>query len=286
MKQKLIGLSLMMGIILISISCSNDEKPTNQEDYLITISTPMGDMKAILFDETPLHKKNFVELAKAGKYNNNIWHRVIEGFMIQGGDIFRGTQEQEPAEDKIPAEILPGFFHKKGAIAAARQGDQINPKKLSSSCQFYVVQGSPYEALTCDLRTLNNRMSDLIARPEFEDLLLQFQELANARDNRGMNELALKNRHLVEEEFGIDLFRPLPPDADAAYKGTSGTPSLDGQYTVFGQVLEGLDVIDKIASVNTVGPPTDQPVEDITMTVKVETVTRAEITEKYGYQYK
>lgn len=286
MKQKLIGLTLVMGIILISISCSNSGEPTSQEDYLITISTPMGEMKAILFDETPLHKKNFVELAKAGKYDENIWHRVIDGFMIQGGDVYRGTQEQEPADAKIPAEIIPGFFHKKGAIAAARQSNQINPKKLSSSCQFYVVQGSPYETLTTDLYTLNQKMSDLLARPEFGDLLAQFQELAAARDNRGMNKLALENKHLVEEEFGIDLFKPLSPDAEAAYKGTSGTPSLDGQYTVFGQVLEGFDVIDKIASVKTIGPPTDQPVEDITLSVKVETVTKAEITEKYGYQYK
>ncbi|MDW3196346.1 MAG: peptidylprolyl isomerase [Cytophagales bacterium] len=286
MKQKLIGLSLMMGVMLMSISCSNNEAPNESEDYLITISTPEGDMKAILFDETPLHKKNFIELAKAGKYDGNIWHRVIEGFMIQGGDIYRGTEEQEPADGKIPAEIIPGFFHKKGAIAAARQGDQINPKKMSSSCQFYVVQGSPYEELTCDQFTLNNKMSELLGRPEFGDLLAEFQELAAKRDNRGMNQLALENRELVEEEFGIDLYKPLPPDADAAYKGTSGTPGLDGQYTVFGQVLEGFDVIDKIAAVNTVGPPTDTPVEDITLSVSVETVTKAEITEKYGYQYK
>lgn len=286
MKQKLIGFSLMMGVILMSISCSNNAEPNNEEDYLITISTPEGDMKAILFDETPLHKKNFIELAKAGKYDNNIWHRVIDGFMIQGGDIYRGTEEQEPTDGKIPSEILPGLFHTKGAIAAARQGDQINPKRMSSSCQFYVVQGSPYETLTTDLNTLNNKMSELLGRPEFEDLLVQFQELAAARDNRGMNELALKNKNLVEEEFGIDLFKALSPEAEAAYKGTSGTPSLDGGYTVFGKVLEGLEVIDKIASIQTVGPPTDQPVEDITLTVEVETMSKAEITEKYGYQYK
>ena len=286
MKQKLIGLPLMMGVMLMSISCSNNGEPNSEEDYLITISTPVGDMKAILFDETPLHKKNFIELAKAGKYDNNTWHRVIEGFMIQGGDIFRGTDEQETIESKIPSEILPGFFHTKGAIAAARQSDQVNPTRMSSSCQFYIVQGSPYETLTTDVNTLNQRMSDLLARPEFEDLLLQFQELSAKRDIRGMNQLALENKQLVEEEFGIDLFQPLAPEADAAYKGTSGTPSLDGAYTVFGKVLEGLDVIDKIASVKTTGPPTDQPLEDITLSVKVETVTKAEITEKYGYQYK
>lgn len=286
MKQKLIGLSLMVGIMLMSISCSNNSEPSNEEDYLITISTPEGDMKAILFDETPLHKKNFIELAKAGKYDNNIWHRVIEGFMIQGGDIYLGTGEQEPADGKIPAEILPGFFHKKGAIAAARQSDQINPKKMSSSCQFYVVQGSPYETLTTDLYTLNQKMSELLSRPEFGDLLLQFQELQAAGNTRGMSQLALEKKHLVEEEFGIDLFKPLAPAAEAAYKGTSGTPNLDGLYTVFGQVLEGFDVIDKIASVKTTGSPTDRPLEEITLSVSVETVTKAEITEKYGYQYK
>ncbi len=286
MKQKLIGLSLLAGIIMTSISCSNKAELSSEEDYLVTISTPEGDMKAILYDETPLHKKNFIELAQAGKYNDNLWHRVIEGFMIQGGDIYQGTGEQEPAESKIPAEIVPGFFHTKGSIAAARQGDQINPKKLSSSCQFYVVHGSPYETLTTDLYTLNDKMSDLLGRPEYQDLLLEFQQLAAARDNRGMNLLALENKELVEKEFGIDLFKPLSPDAEKAYQGIGGAPSLDGEYTVFGKVLSGLEVIDKIAAVKTNGPPRDKPLEDITMSVKVEKMLKTEITEKYGYQYK
>lgn len=286
MQQKLMRLSFLVGILIWSVGCSNNSELSSEEDYLITISTPMGDMKAILYDETPLHKKNFIELAQAGKYDDNIWHRVIEGFMIQGGDIYRGTEEQEPLDGKIPAEIVPGFFHTKGTIAAARQGDEINPKKSSSSCQFYVVQGSSYDILTTDGYTLNQKISELLERPEYEDLLQQFQALAAARDNSGMNKLAMENRALVEKEFGIDLFKALPPDAEEAYKETSGTPSLDGKYTVFGKVISGLEVIDKIAVVKTVGPPTDQPVEDVTMSVKVQIVPKTEITKKYGHQYK
>ena len=113
------------------------------KDVIITISTPYGDMKAILYEETPLHKKNFIELSESGKFDSTIFHRVIKDFMIQGGDI-NLINEEEVIDYTIPAEVNNKLFHKKGEIAAARMGDDVNPNKESSGCQFYIVDGKVY----------------------------------------------------------------------------------------------------------------------------------------------
>ena len=108
------------------------------KDVIITISTPYGDMKAILYDETPLHKKNFIELSKSGKFNSTIFHRVMKDFMIQGGDV-NLINDEKVIDYTIPAEFNENLFHKKGEIAAARTPDNVNPDKESSGCQFYIV---------------------------------------------------------------------------------------------------------------------------------------------------
>lgn len=255
------------------------------KDYLVTIHTEFGDMKVILFDETALHKKNFIELAKAGKYDSTIWHRVIQGFMIQGGDVNakEGTQEKE--EDRIPAEIIPGLWHGKGALAAARQGDAVNPEKKSSAVQFYIVHGRTFtEAeLTTDQVKLNQGISQLLSDARFEELKNQFVQLQLTRDYKAMNELAMANRELVKTELGIDVSLPIEVDRLALYTTTGGAPHLDKEYSVFGKVIDGLDVIDKIAAVQT--GRMDKPIKDTHMTMEVEFISKKEITKKYGYQY-
>jgi peptidyl-prolyl cis-trans isomerase B (cyclophilin B) len=186
-----------------------------QKTTKVLIHTDMGDIKIALYNDTPKHRDNFVKLAKNGFYNGSIFHRVIKGFMVQGGGAPAGLPEMS---DRVPAEFVPAHIHKKGALAAARQGDQVNPKKESSGSQFYIVQGSPVTAQQLD----------------------QFDQKRNVK---------------------------YTPEQRKTYTTIGGTPFLDGDYTVFGEVIEGLDVIDKIAAVKTGGG--DKPVKDIKMTVKV-----------------
>ena len=113
----------------------------SDKDILVNINTQFGTIKVLLYDETPLHKKNFIELVRAEKYDSSLWHRVIKGFMVQGGNVNEKEGTQESLEDRIPAEIISNFMHTKGALAAARQPDRVNPEKMSSTSQFYIVHG-------------------------------------------------------------------------------------------------------------------------------------------------
>ena len=185
--------------------------PKSSKDDVVTISTAQGVIRVILFDDTPLHKANFLEKAKTGFYDGTTFHRVIPGFMIQGGDA--NSKDADPSNDglgqadegTVPAEFAAGHPHNYGALAAARQGDFANPQRASSITQFYLVENQ------------------------------------------------------------------------------AGTHFLDGQYTVFGQVIQGLDVIGKIAKLPRDGR--DRPSADIKMTMKVEKLKRKKITKLYGYKY-
>ena len=184
--------------------------PEANEDYLVTISTDYGDMKLILFEDTPLHKENFTKIAQLGGFDGNLFYRVIDHFMIQGGDYYNDKSAYSPEvielkRGLLPAEIRPHHKHVKGSLAAARTGDDVNPERMSSKTQFYIVE----------------------------------------------------NR--------------------------KGTPHLDDSYTVFGQVMAGLNVIDSIAA-----QPVNEkkkPLKDIPFTVKVEKVKKEDVTRFYGYTY-
>ena len=177
-----------------------------------------------LYNETPKHRDNFLKLVNDGTYNGLLFHRVIKDFMIQGGDPnSRNAQKGQMLGDgelgyTIPAEFVPTLYHKKGALAAARQADMVNPKKESSSCQFYIVQGNKWDA---------NRLS------------------------------------MVEQRMG----KTFTAEQAEVYATLGGTPFLDGDYTVFGEVVEGMEVIDKIAAVQTDG--NDRPQEDVKMKMTV-----------------
>jgi len=119
-----------MGLMMVLQGCNSDK------DILVNINTQFGTIKVLLYNETPLHKKNFIELVKAGKYDSTLWHRVMKGFMVQGGNVNQKEGTQESLEDRIPAEIISGFMHTKGALAAARQPDQANPKKCHRQVNF------------------------------------------------------------------------------------------------------------------------------------------------------
>jgi peptidyl-prolyl cis-trans isomerase B (cyclophilin B) len=184
-------------------------------ETFIVIHTTYGDITAKLYNDTPKHRDNFIKLIKEGWYKNSPFHRVIKNFMIQGGGNADGRQDPGYTVD---AEILPNHFHKKGALSAARMGDQANPKKNSSGCQFYIVQG----------------------------------QVAN---DQYLNSISSQTGHKFTEE------------EKTAYKTIGGTPHLDGGYTVFGEVISGFEVIDKIASVQT--GRGDVPVTPVTMTIEI-----------------
>ena len=255
---------------------------TMNKDVIITISTSYGDMKAILYDETPLHKKNFIELSESGKFNSTIFHRVMNDFMIQGGDV-NLINDEKVIDYTIPAEFNENLFHKKGEIAAARTPDNVNPDKESSGCQFYIVDGKVFteNELTLDINAIYEGVRMLLKDEEYSDLQKQFIDLQT--NPEGTQKLALSLKDLVEEKYGLKTQKLISKEKLEAYTSVGGAPHLDGGYTVFGRIVEGLDVIDKIASVQ-IGQG-NKPLEDIPMTFKVEKISKKTITEKYGYQY-
>ncbi len=218
---------ILAALVLVGLTCQAQKQ--EEKETIVVIKTSMGTIKAKLYNDTPQHRDNFIKLANEGWYNGSPFHRVIKDFMIQGGQNKDGRLD--PGY-RVPAEIKDNHFHKKGALAAARQPDQVNPQKASSGSQFYIVQGKVYDEKTLDM--FESRMGKVFS----------------ARQRQ-------------------------------AYQTVGGTPHLDGDYTVFGEVTEGLDIVDKIAVVKT--GPGDVPVEAVTiLSVTVEKACCGKACEKKG----
>lgn len=213
---------LLIGLFFINTAAMAQKETKDVVKFVI--HTDYGDMKGTLYNETPQHRDNFVKLVKEGFYNDLLFHRVIPGFMIQGGDPdSKNAQPGQPLGSggpgyTVPAEFNSKLIHKKGAIAAARQGDQVNPQKASSGSQFYIVMGRTFNAPTLQS---------------------------------------------MEAKSGIVY----TPEQVKIYETEGGYPPLDGAYTVYGEITEGLDVIDKIANVKR--DQRDRPVEDVKMKIEL-----------------
>ena len=276
MKAKLLWLACLLPL---TMSCSSEK------DALIKIHTRHGDIYAILYDQTPKHKENFINLAESGRFDSTEFHRVIDNFMIQGGDVF--SKEGLPEKDwyTIPAEFNKDLIHEKGAIAAARQGDNINPEKRSSGCQFYIVEGKVYSELelTTDMRRLQQQFMKYISVESHKELANRYAELYNFGDYSGLNDLMLSKKGDMEEFFNINLDKKLTPKQITTYTSVGGTPHLDEGYTVFGKVIKGLDVVDKISSERT--NSMDKPLDPVYITVDVENISKKKITKDYGFEY-
>lgn len=266
----------------------------NKKESVITIKTSYGDMVAILYDETPKHKANFIKLANAKFYDSLLFHRVISEFMIQGGDPnSKKAVAGQPLGDGGPgytvdAEINPKLFHERGALSAARLGDGVNPTKASSGSQFYVVQGKKYSAEELDQYETNIRgqrkaqlLREIIMMPENQALLAEIQQHQQAQDGAWMNSFFEKSDTLIVKVKPDYKPFAFTSEQKTAYTTVGGTPFLDGDYTVFGKVIKGLEVIDKIAAVQK--GPQDRPMEDVRMTVTVQELTRKKIEKDYGY---
>jgi peptidyl-prolyl cis-trans isomerase B (cyclophilin B) len=265
---------------LILFSCATEK------DYLVKIHTQHGDMYAVLFDETPLHKKNFIDLAQTGRFDSTEFHRVIQNFMIQGGDVYGKEGLPQDQWSTVAAEIVPGFFHSKGMIAAARQGNNINPERRSSGSQFYIIQGKVYEReeLVTDMKLLSEIFFKYIQLASNVDLKTKYSRLYEEERFDSLNQMLLNEKTNLEKFYSISLEKPLTMEQIEAYTTVGGTPHLDGEYTVFGKVIRGLDIVDKIASVQT--GQRDKPLEAVYMTISVEEMPKSKITKEFGYQFK
>ena len=242
----------------------------------VRISTNYGDIVVKLYDETPEHRDNFLKLAREGYYDSTLFHRVIKDFMIQGGD---PDSKGAPAgkhlgmggpEYTIPAEfVYPKYYHKRGVLSAARQADQVNPERRSSGSQFYIVWGKKYTEY--ELKQLAAQLDGQRGQQIFNGLAAQHRDSIQAMyqrgDQKGLNEL---QRQLVAETDKILKETPgfsFTPEQIKDYSTVGGTPFLDNQYTVFGEVVSGLDVVEKIQKVAT--GQGDRPKEDVVMTMTV-----------------
>ncbi|MDX5339698.1 MAG: peptidylprolyl isomerase [Cyclobacteriaceae bacterium] len=277
--MKLIARSIFFSLVLWSSwACGKDK------DYLITISTRHGEIKAVLFDDTPEHKNNFIALAEAGRFDSTSFHRVIQGFMVQGGDVFQ--KEGLPPQEwpTLPAEIRRNHIHRKGMIGAARQGDNINPQKRSNGSQFYIVQGRTYEELelTTDFPALQKAVFQFMQLGTQQALKQEYTRLFQEEKFDSLTNLLLSKRDEIEETLKIKLTKDYTPEQIQAYAEVGGAPHLDFEYTVFGEVLSGLEVVDKIAAEPTTNEVPNNPVY---MKVSVEKVSRKKIEKEFGYVY-
>jgi cyclophilin family peptidyl-prolyl cis-trans isomerase len=235
-----------------------------------TIETTVGTMNVTLYDETPIHRDNFIKLAKSNFYNDLLFHRVIKNFMIQTGDPESKNASQQKQLGSggpgytLPAEIFfPTLYHKKGALAAARQSDEVNPQKASSGSQFYIVHGQPVTDQELDQIEQSARYGKEkeIFQQIAEKHRPQIIALQKANDTQGLNDLRDKIYDETQKQVdGMNPFR-FTPEQRETYKTIGGASFLDGNYTVFGEVTEGMDVLDKIA--NTKTNAHDRPIADI-----------------------
>lgn len=263
--RKYIVLALIV-IIGVSESCANKKS----KDTLVTFETTYGKITVKLYPETVKHRDNFLKLVNAGFYNGVLFHRVIKDFMIQGGDPTSKNASSNASLGSgdvgytIPAEfIYPKYYHKHGALAAAREGDQVNPLKASSGCQFYIV---------CGRKFTENQLDSIeqIKEQKIEGKL--FQEIA------GKKQAEINRYRLERNQQKLDVLRDsilavvhtrmknqpsykFTPQQRLDYKTIGGTPHLDGAYTVFGEVVEGMDIVERISLTKT--GQNDRPVEDI-----------------------
>ncbi len=241
----------------------------------LDVATTAGNIKIRLYDDTPLHRDNFLKLAKEGYYDGVLFHRVINDFMVQTGD---PESKEAPAGTMlgsggpgytIPAEIVyPKHYHKYGALAAARTGDDMNPERKSSGSQFYIVTGKKF------LPQQLSRMEEMSVQKQLQSYFMNLQrqhmdtikQLRLAKDTVGLENL---RQELIKETEANVKPVTMTEEQVRDYTTIGGTPHLDGQYTVFGEVLDGMDVVEKIQKSETDGH--DRPVEDIRIiSIKVE----------------
>lgn len=259
MKKVILVLTLIACCI---VSCTGNRLKKidmNDNATLVLLKTTQGDITVKLYNETPKHRDNFIKLVKDGVYDSCLFHRVIKDFMIQAGDPTSKTASDTATLGNgdvgytIPAEFVPALYHKRGALAAARQGDDVNPEKSSSGCQFYIVTGRTFTEE--QLAGLEQRINDqrleatfhLLARKHMKEIF----KMRRAGDEEGLlalqDSLEAQARKQLENEAPFQFSK----EQIEAYTTVGGAPHLDGGYTVFGEVVDGMEAVGKIERVKT-----------------------------------
>jgi len=269
--------NFLKGTILLTamlfVACGNAQDK-GEKRKMVIIKTEYGDMKVALYNETPKHRDNFLKLTKQGYYNGLLFHRVISEFMIQGGD--PDSRNAKPGQQlgeggpsyTIDNEINTELLHKKGALAAARESDQINPEKKSSGSQFYIVQGVVFPAN--NLSQLEAKGNEKLTKSFMRQLTMANEDSLKFYQQSGNQAAFSKLIERLQNEAKAKAEKTpfkLTEAQKQVYTTIGGTPHLDGNYTVFGEVIEGLSVIDSIAAQPT--DPASRPLKDIKMEIKV-----------------
>ena len=265
------NLLILAALIMVFTACgAGSKKSTDMEKRTqVKIETTMGEIVVELYNETPKHRDNFIKLAKEGVYDSTLFHRVIRQFMIQAGD-----PESKNAADTaqlgsgdvgytIPAEFVPKFFHKKGALAAARMGDDVNPERASSGCQFYIVTGRKFrESQLLDMAgQKNNARMDTLFNQLARKHMKEIYKLRKANDQDGLLELQDSLEAQAYALYKEEEPFMFTPEQVTSYTTIGGAPHLDGSYTVFGQVVSGMETVEKIEGTKT--GKADRPVENV-----------------------
>ncbi len=275
--MKRLILLLIIPSLALMLSASKEKE---KKQSIVLIETQYGTMKVLLYDDTPFHKENFLKLVNQGFYDSLLFHRVIKDFMVQGGDPHSKTAPKNiPLGNggpgyELPAEFNAKYYHKKGVIAAAREGDNVNPEKKSSGSQFYIVQGKVFT--DDELNKMEDRINfpqkkklvfDYIDKPENKNLKTSLDSMQVKKQFQLLEHTYDSVLKLLEPEYlKLDLFH-YTEQQRKDYTTIGGTPHLDKNYTVFGEVIEGLNVIDSIANVKT--DKHNRPLEDIRMKMTV-----------------
>lgn len=268
--KRLILIFVLAGL-LINTSCGDP----GDQGKKVQIDTNYGPIKIRLYDETPLHRDNLLKLVDEGFYTDLLFHRVIQGFMIQGGD--PNSKNAAPGQMlgdgdlgyTIPAEINPKFFHRRGVLAAARQGDQINPEKRSSASQFYILQGKVFR--NSELDSLLLKMEESRKMNMMQQRIKTIEPELNKLNAEGNQVELMAKVNALRDSISAEAAR-LPrlsftDEQRKAYTTVGGYPSLDNNYTIYGEVIEGMEVVDSIAS-----QPVDarnRPEKDLKFTIKM-----------------
>jgi len=255
--------AFLSSIILALLIQSCNSSASNNNIH-VQIKTNLGDITVRLYDETPIHRDNFVKLVNSGFYDGIAFHRVINNFMIQAGNPATKPNANTLPDSlntyTIPAEFNPELFHKKGALAAARQGNEINPYMRSTGTQFYIVQGTKYTEE--ELNMIEQRVNSQLRQAKFRIILKETADSVRAAGST-LTEAEIQDLASIKmfQHFTSTPAHKLTPEQRNAYMSVGGTPFLDATYTVFGEVTEGLGIVDRIAAQST--DASDKPVTDI-----------------------
>lgn len=275
--KKLLRAFLLILIDLAVISAGSSAQPNSTAQTKIIIETDFGAIKLILYNETPLHRDNFIKLVKEHYFDSLLFHRVIQNFVIQGGD---PDSKNAPSKIElgnggpgytIPAEFNPALYHKKGALAAARDSDLENPSQASAGSQFYIVQGKIFNDSLLQVQA--NRITKLklynriVNRTENKGLLDKYQIFTKNKQTDSTTAISDIINKQVEAELASAPIYSFSEEQIKIYKTIGGSPHLDGSYTVFGEVYEGLNVVDEIAKQK--GDENNRPFSDIRIKIRI-----------------